>query len=296
MDNDDPTPAHTTPDGVDFVPCRKHVLFGHHFCSVAGAAPIVGPAIAVIWGWLPAFLWVILGTIFIGAVHDFGALALSAKRGGRTMGDLAGEILSPRARTYFLGIIVLLTWVVLAAFGWIIAFLFVKFPESVIPVNFEILVAVIIGWWVYRRGGSLTLSSIVAVILLYVVIFLCADHGSWGSLESLFGFSEQQAIITWIVFLLVYAFVASILPVRVLLQPRDYINSHQLFVGLAAFVIGIALTRPEMSGPRDQHGCRRGGCAVVAAAVVHHHCVRGDQWLSRTGRERHNLEAARLHA
>lgn len=249
MDNDDPTPAHTTPDGVDFVPCRKHVLFGHHFCSVAGAAPIVGPAIAVIWGWLPAFLWVVLGTIFIGAVHDFGALALSAKRGGRTMGDLAGEILSPRARTYFLGIIVLLTWVVLAAFGWIIAFLFVAFPESVIPVNFEILVAVFIGWWVYRRNGSLKVASIVAVILLYVIIFLGADHGHLGSLEYWFGLDKQGAIIAWIVFLLVYAFIASVLPVRVLLQPRDYINSHQLFVGLFAFVVGIVLTRPEMSAP-----------------------------------------------
>ena len=97
-DNDEPTPAHTATDGIDFVPCRRHVLFGHHFCSVAGAAPIVGPAIAVIWGWLPALLWVVLGTVFIGAVHDFGALALSAKRGGRTMGDLAGEILGPRAQ------------------------------------------------------------------------------------------------------------------------------------------------------------------------------------------------------
>ena len=91
-DNDEPTPAHLTPDGVDFVPCNKHVLFGHHFCSVAGAAPIVGPAIAVVWGWLPALLWVVIGTAFIGAVHDFGALAISAKKGGRTMGDIAADI------------------------------------------------------------------------------------------------------------------------------------------------------------------------------------------------------------
>ena len=124
MDNDEPTPAHTKTDGIDFVPCGKHVLFGHHFCSVAGAAPIIGPAIAVIWGWLPALIWVVVGTIFIGAVHDFGALALSAKRGGRTMGDLAGDLLGPRARIYFLGIIVLLTWVVLAVFAYFIAVLF----------------------------------------------------------------------------------------------------------------------------------------------------------------------------
>ena len=98
MNTDEPTPAHTKTDGIDFVPCHRHVLFGHHFCSIAGAAPIVGPAIAVIWGWAPALLWVVLGTIFIGAVHDFGALSLSAKRGGSTIGDLAGQILGPRAK------------------------------------------------------------------------------------------------------------------------------------------------------------------------------------------------------
>jgi len=229
-DNDDPTPAHTAPDGIDFVPCGKHVLFGHHFCSVAGAAPIVGPAIAVIWGWLPALIWVVLGTIFIGAVHDFGALALSAKNGGRTMGDLAGDILGRRARVYFLLIIILLTWVVIAAFGYIIAFLFWAFPASVIPVNFEILVAVLIGWWIYKRKGSLLWPSIFAVVALYVVVYICARPGNeqWGTLSNILGtdLDKGQSIVIWIVFLLIYSFVASVLPVRVLLQPRDYINSH----------------------------------------------------------------------
>ncbi len=250
-DNDEPTPAHTTPDGIDFVACNKHVLFGHHFCSIAGAAPIVGPAIAVIWGWLPALIWVVLGTIFIGAVHDFGALALSAKRGGRTMGDLAGEILGPRARVYFLLIIILLTWVVIAAFGYIIAFLFWWKPQSVIPVNFEILVAVLIGWWIYKRKGTLLWPSIYAVIALYVVVYVCADHPEWGTLSNILGadLDKGDSIVAWIVFLLIYSFVACILPVRVLLQPRDYINSHQLFVGLGALIVGILILNPEVSAP-----------------------------------------------
>ncbi len=252
MDNDEPTPAHQTPDGVDFVACDKHVLFGHHFCSVAGAAPIVGPAIAVIWGWLPALLWVVLGTVFVGAVHDFGALALSAKRGGRTMGDIAGEILGPRARTWFLLIIILLTWVVIAVFAFIIAKLFISVPQSVWPVNFEIVVAVIIGWWIYRRSGSLLWPSIIAVVLLYVVVFLCADHPEWGTLpESVHMYGGPT--VPWILFLLVYAYIASVLPVRVLLQPRDYINSHQLFLGLGALLIGLFIVHPEVTAPAINH-------------------------------------------
>ena len=251
-DSDEPTPAHLTPDGVDFVACNRHILFGHHFCSVAGAAPIVGPAIAVIWGWLPALLWVVFGTIFIGAVHDFGALALSAKRGGRTMGDLAGEILGPRAKVYFLAIIILLTWVVIAVFGYLIAILFshpkVGVPQSVWPVNIEILVALLIGWWIYKRKGSLFWPSVLAVTVLYLAIFVCADHPEWGTLpESLR--IQGSATVTWIVFLLLYAFIASVLPVRVLLQPRDYINSHQLLLGLGGLLIGLFWVHPEITAP-----------------------------------------------
>ena len=247
-DTDDPTPAHLTPDGVDFVPCNKHVLFGHHFCSVAGAAPIVGPAIAVVWGWLPALLWVVIGTAFIGAVHDFGALAISAKKGGRTMGDIAADIIGPRAKIYFLSIIVLLTWVVIAVFAFLIAVLFTKFPQSVWPVNFEIVVAVIMGWWVYKRGGKLLWPSIAAVTLLYVVVFWCADKPELGVLPASW-LAFDSSVVTWIVFLMIYAFVAAVLPVRVLLQPRDYINSHQLFLGLGALLLGILVLRPEVVAP-----------------------------------------------
>jgi carbon starvation protein len=251
-DSDEPTPAHVTPDGIDFVACNKHVLFGHHFCSVAGAAPIVGPAIAVIWGWLPALIWVVFGTIFIGAVHDFGALALSAKRGGRTMGDIAGDILGPRAKLYFLAIIILLTWVVIAVFGYLIAILFshpqVGVPQAVWPVNIEILVALLLGWWIYKRKGSLFWPSVIAVVFLYAAIFICAKHPEWGTLPESWRLGGS-ATVTWIVFLLIYAFIASVLPVRVLLQPRDYINSHQLFIGLAGLLIGLFRVHPEITAP-----------------------------------------------
>ena len=101
ISDDEVTPAHEKNDGMDFVPSNKHVLFGHHFASIAGAAPIIGPAIAVFWGWVPAIVWVVLGTIFMGAVHDFSALVISVREKGRSVGDLAGILINPRARTLF---------------------------------------------------------------------------------------------------------------------------------------------------------------------------------------------------
>jgi len=129
------TPAHTHGDGLDYVPTKKHVLWGHHFSSISGAAPIVGPAIAVIWGWLPALLWVVLGSIFIGAVHDGGTLILSAKRKGKTIADITGGLINTRARNLFLGIIIFLAWTVISVFALVIAVLFVDYPEVVIPIN-----------------------------------------------------------------------------------------------------------------------------------------------------------------
>ena len=252
-DSDEPTPAHTKADGVDFVACNRHVLFGHHFCSIAGAAPIVGPAIAVIWGWVPALLWVVFGTTLIGAVHDFGALAMSAKRGGSTIGDIAGQLLGPRARVYFLMVLILLTWVIIAVFAFVIGVLFTKFPQSVWPVNFEILVAVLIGWWIYKRGGKLLWPSLIAVTLLYVAVFVCAGHPEWATLPDSMKIAGSS-VVTWIVFLLIYAYIASVLPVRVLLQPRDYINSHQLFIGLAVLILGVIWLRPEITAPAFNTG------------------------------------------
>ena len=149
LSDDEITPAHELNDGVDFVPAKKQVLFGHHFASIAGAAPIIGPAIAVFWGWLPAILWVVIGTIFMGAVHDFGALVISARNRGRSVSDLAGIFINPRARTLFMLIVYFLIFFVMAVFAYAIAALFVKFPASVVPVNFQIVIAVLIGFLFY---------------------------------------------------------------------------------------------------------------------------------------------------
>lgn len=228
-----PVPSQQLRDNVDFVPTHRQVIFGHHFTSIAGTGPIVGPAIAVFWGWLPALLWVVFGSIFIGAVHDFGALVVSLRNRGQTVGEVAGRMIAPRAKVLFLLVLFFALTVVLAIFGLVIASIFKLYPESVLSVWIAMPVAVLIGLWVYR-GGSLLIPSILALMILYAAVYVGTEYwpvqlpASWGN-----------PTIIWTVILFVYCFVASVLPVWLLLQPRDYINSHQLMVALSLLMIGI---------------------------------------------------------
>jgi carbon starvation protein len=240
---DEPVPSRELEDGIDYVPTRLHVLWGHHFASIAGAAPIVGPAIAVIWGWVPALIWVCVGTIFMGAAHDFSALVISARHRGRSIGDIAGTVITPRVRTLFLIIISLLIWVVLAVFAYIIATLFKSTPSSIFPINVQIIVAIILGWLVYKRGLPMFLPSIICYVGLLVAIF----YGE--SVASAFPILQSVSITTWVWLLLGYSFVASVLPVWLLLQPRDYINSHQLLTGLFVLSAGLLVLQPVIVAP-----------------------------------------------
>lgn len=240
---EEPVPSREQEDGIDYVPTKLHVLWGHHYTSIAGAAPIVGPALAVIWGWLPALVWVVLGTIFMGAVHDFGALVISLRNRGRSIADIAASVVSPRARTLFLLVISFLIWIVLAVFAYIIATLFVQFPSAIFPINIQILVALALGWLVYRLRVPILLPSLAGFGILLCAVFL----GEWSvrAFPSLAGIS----VLTWTILLLVYSFVSSVLPVRVLLQPRDYLNSHQLILALLLLGAGIFVLRPEIVAP-----------------------------------------------
>lgn len=273
LDPEFATPAHQFEDGVDYVPTNRHVLFGHHFTSVAGAAPIVGPAIAVIWGWLPAFLWVVLGTIFAGAVHDFGALWISVRHRGHSIGTLTQGIIGSRARTLFLLIIFVLLLMVNAVFAVVIANLFIANPGAVFPIWMEIPTAILVGLLVYRTRLGILGPSLGALLLLYIYIVI----GQYVPLElpDFFGFAPTAAQLAasngdmaaaqaaahtdgvragWVILLLLYGFIASSLPVWVLLQPRDYINSHQLFVALAVIFLGVLATNPPVLAPAlSQH-------------------------------------------
>ncbi|MEE2902010.1 MAG: carbon starvation protein A [Myxococcota bacterium] len=243
-------PAHALRDDVDFLPTDKHVLWGHHFTSIAGAAPIIGPAVAIIWGWVPALIWVVFGTIFLGAAHDFGAMVLGVRHQGSMVGDVAGQIIHPRVRILFQIIIYFLVWVVLAVFAVAIGVLFDKYPATVIPINFEIIVAVAIGFLIYKKNVPILWPSVIALVGLYAMIAVGIEFPVKLSPDTMKSFLiADSAVITWAIFLLVYAAVASILPVWVLLQPRDYINSHQLIVGLAFLILGLMVVRPEMVAP-----------------------------------------------
>ena len=258
LDADIITPAHEFKDEVDFVPTKRHILFGHHFTSIAGAAPIIGPCIAAYWGWLPAILWVVLGTIFMGAVHDFGALTVSLKEKGRSIADITSTVINPRTRLMFLIFVMLLTWLVLSVFAMAIAGLFQAVPTSVLPINIEIIIAIIIGYLIYKRGINAIFLSLFALIILYLFVWIGTyypisfnGHWSWSWNDTWLGIelSKSKAISIWIILLFIYSSIASLLPVWLLLQPRDFINSHQLIVGLGLIFLGIFLAQPVIDAP-----------------------------------------------
>ncbi len=245
---DAPVPSKQLEDGQDFVPTRKSVIFGHHFTSIAGTGPIVGPAIAVFWGWLPAMLWVVFGAILIGGVHDMAALVISMRNRGQTLGEIAGRLVSPRAKLLFLTILALALWIVLAIFGMVIASIFSLYPESVLSVWVAMPVAILIGLWAHKTGGSMTIPSLVSLIILYaavgVGVYYLPFNLPGGPADSVW-----NPTVLWTLVLLAYCFCASVLPVWLLLQPRDLVNSHQLFVALGLLVIGLVVA--SLGGSAD---------------------------------------------
>lgn len=238
-------------DDVDFVPTPKSIVFGHHFTSIAGTGPIVGPAIAVLWGWLPALLWVLAGSVFIGAVHDLGSLVVSLRNRGQTVGEVAGKLVNQRVRLLFLLVLALSLAIVLAIFGLVIAAVFRQFPSSIFPCLVQIPIAIAIGGLIHRRGRGLLLPSVVALALMYASVVF----GDAGLLHDFNAALAAWPTWLWVVFLLAYCYVASVLPVWLLLQPRDYINSLQLVSSLGMVVIGLGVAAfiggaPDASGVR----------------------------------------------
>ena len=230
-------PSVSLEDGEDYVPTKKEVIFGHHYASIAGTGPIVGPAIGVIWGWVPALIWVFVGSIIMGAVHDFGSVVISMRNEGKSISECAGKLISPRVKQVFFAIIFLELLIVIAIFGLVIAIIFKIYPASVFPVWAQIPIAVGLGYIVYRKSAKLTLSTAVAVLMMYATVVA----GHWMPFTISANFAESVGIPDtgiWTVILLTYAFVASILPVTILLQPRDYINAWQLFASMTLIVAG----------------------------------------------------------
>lgn len=258
------TPAHEMEDGVDYIPTNKYVLWGHHFTSVAGAAPIIGPAIAVIWGWMPAFVWVVFGTVFMAGVHDMSAVWASVRNKGKSIGSIAGNVIGSRARALLMVVIFLLLLMVNAAFGTVIARMMVNQPSAVLPVWGALVVAFIIGQCIYRFKLSLPLVSILGVVALYALIW-AGPQVPLALPKEVFGMPDVGA---WVVILFVYCGIASMLPVWMLLQPRDYINGLQLFVGLIALYVSFLIFQPSMVAPMLNHDVPAGTPSILPLLFV----------------------------
>lgn len=245
LDPDFVTPAHELEDGVDYIPTNKYVLWGHHFTSVAGAAPIVGPAIAVYWGWVPAVIWVIVGSVFFAGVHDMGALWASNRHKGKSIGALSENVIGPRTRSLYMVVVFLVLLMVNSVFGVVIANAFVDTPGSVFPAWAAIAVALVIGQLLHRNMMKLGILTAIGVVALYASIYV----GSEMPLSLPAGLPGLGVPATWIVILFAYAAIASMLPVWVLLQPRDFINGMQLAVGLLLLYGAVLISGPELTAP-----------------------------------------------
>jgi len=260
LDAEAVTPAHAQEDGVDYVPTRPLVLFGHHYASIAGLAPMLGPAVAVFWGWLPALAWVVFGAIFVGCVHDFSALVLSARHQGKSIGALCEDVLGPSAKALFLALIFFGVSLAMGVFVYVISVLFswgadfqperlsasvTSFPEVVLPSAGLMVIALVAGWLLYVKKLPLLPVTAGGFCLLLLLIWVgyrnptvgVAEAGSWPAQGS------------WIWVLMAYAYLASVLPVWLLLQARDFLNSLLLVGGLVLMYLGFFLQGPSFDAP-----------------------------------------------
>lgn len=250
-ENDKPTPAHTLEDGIDYVPAKAPILMGHHFSSIAGAGPITGPIGAAGFGWLACTLWILIGGIFFGGVHDFGALFASVRHDGKSIGEIISTNMSKRAKMLFLIFAYLTLILVVAAFASIVAGTFgATFDESgavnlaaseanarvaMVSLLF-IAIAIVFGFLVYRRNAPMSIASVVGVIAIVAIIAIGMNfHPIYLSKDA------------WMWICGVYIAIASVTPVWILLQPRDYLSSFLLYAMLALAVVGVVLARPDMS-------------------------------------------------
>ncbi len=252
VDDASPTPAHTLRDDVDYVPAPAPVLFGHHFASIAGLGPLLGPAIAVVWGWLPALIWIVIGSIFIGAVHDAGCLVASIRNRARSIADVTADVMGHRARTLFLLFAIFALSLAMGVFVVNISTLFAPgagaaegghVPQAVLPSAMLIVIALVVGVLHYRVRLPLAPLTVGAVALSLLFIWI----GVRLPVTGVAGISLNPE--RWTYALMLYAFVASILPVWLLLQPRDYVNSFQLYLGMALLFVGAVAGSPQMVAP-----------------------------------------------
>jgi len=237
------TPGHRYRDDVDFLPTNRYVLFGHHYASITGLSPMLGPAIAVIWGWLPAMIWVVLGALLVGCVHDFSALVMSMRARGLSVGAITEGIIGARAKSMFHLIIFFGIALAMGVFVSVISTLFTPefYPQAIIPSFALMAIAVVVGVLVFKRGfSSITTAAVGFAVTLMIVVYVSTGDVSAIAWDNRDG---------WGVLLLLYSLAASILPVWMLLQPRDFINSLLLYVGVILMYGGFFYLSPDFASP-----------------------------------------------
>jgi len=234
------TPSSRLYDGVDFVPAKTPVLFGHHFASIAGAAPIIGPVIAMAWGWLPALAWIWFGNIFVGAVHDYLAIMASIRYDGKSIQFVAADLITKRTGKLFYWIVFLILIMIVGAFGNVLGNMFVGDPAVPSSYLLKLVAALILGVLLYRVKMNFVVATIIGIVMLGLAI--------WGGTILPIVASKQ----VWLAVMFFYIIVAAAIPVNVLLQPRDYLNSWLLYFGLiigalAALSSGASFTAPAFT-------------------------------------------------
>lgn len=240
------TPALELNDGIDYTPAKKTILFGHHFSSIAGAGPIIGPLLGTLYfGWLGALLWVALGSVFLGAVHDYTSLMASVQNRGRSLADISEKTLGKRTKIIFSIFLWFALALVIAVFAVVASRTLVSQPEIVIPTFGLVFIAMVFGWLIYRKGVNVPVATVIALLILFFLIYL----GNLLPIElsaHILGMTPQNF---WIIVLILYSLLASSLPVWFLLQPRDYISTWILFLGLGIGYLGLIVSHPPINAP-----------------------------------------------
>lgn len=247
IDPSRPTPAHTMRDDIDYVPTHPAILFGHHFASIAGAGPIVGPVLAAQFGWLAVVLWVVIGCVFIGCMHDMSVLFLSVRNQGRSIGTIIESLMGYWGRVLFLLFCLITLILVVAQFTFLVAGTFITEPCVGTASLLFIALASAFGYLVYRKNLNFHLATWIFVPLMFGCVYLGVLFPL--NIQALFNCSKEEARAIWSLILLAYCFAASVLPVWILLQPRDYLNSYLLYAMIALGVLGIFVAAPAIQIP-----------------------------------------------
>ena len=245
VDPDRPTPAHTMGDGIDYVPAHPMVLYGHHFAAIAGAGPIIGPVLAAQFGWAAVALWIVLGCIFIGSMHDMVTLFLSVRHQGKSIGSVIEDVLGRPGKMIFLMFCFAALVLVMSVFTGQVADAFVSNPEVATSSLLGIFEAALFGICVYKFKWNVFAASFVFVPLLFFLVWIGVVFPC--DLTALFGVTAATSKTIWVVVLFVYCFVASTLPVWLLLQPRDYLNSYLLYAMLAIGLTAVFIVCPTIN-------------------------------------------------